>query len=133
MPASERRDGLSFGKNVPAIASGEQKHQVDRAGSIERVELRIYTGAELDLDLELYVDPTEGNRRAIVELEGKTTIDGDDDKYVWHPSHPFEEDDEIVVKFENQDTNNDYDYRVNMDIDYRNKIDRLRSALTGLV
>lgn len=129
----ERRESFSFGKNVAGGANGEMTRKVTKPGTVEYVSVRIYPGPETDLEIELLVDPTEGNTRELVETIGKDVIDGDDDTYEFHPSHPLEKDDNIMIRYTNQDSTNPFDFRVNVDVDYRGPLDRLASALRGVV
>lgn len=119
--SEESRDGFTLSDHVPAGATNrETSIRVDSDATIERLAVRIYTGAELDLQLEPVRRTTDGNTpdQPLLEYSGKRYIDGDDDRYQWIISEPVEEGDEIVLKATNKDGSNAYDYRANFDVDY---------------
>lgn len=122
------KDSFSISERVSANSSSEQVVNVTSDGTIERLQVRIYTGAELDLELEPVVRTSTGQERPIVKLKGKSTIDGDDDFYEFVPVKPIQDNDSIVIKANNTGTNA-LDYRVNIDVDYRNG---LSSFIAGL-
>lgn len=126
----ESQTPVSFSASVSPNTSGRLSYDNQRDATIEHVQVRIYAGAELDLELKLLVVTRSGNRRQIVELVGKDVIDGDDDFYTFHPAEPVQSDEQIVIEHENVNANNTYDYRVNMDLDYEGGVHRaLEDAL----
>jgi hypothetical protein len=113
------KDSFSISEQVPANSSSEQVVEVPSDATIERLQVRIYTGAELDLNITPVVRTSTGQERPIVKLRGKSVIDGDDDFYEFAPTKPIQDNDKLVVKATNTGTNA-LDYRVNIDVDYRN-------------
>jgi len=107
-------------ESVSPNTTGENSISLTADATVERVQVRIYTGAELDLELEPVVRTNSGNERPIVKLNGKSVLDGDDDFYEFVPSKPVQDNDEIVIKHENKSGTTTLDYRVNVDVDYRN-------------
>lgn len=112
--------GLSFSTTVSAGASDKNRYTVPKDATIEKLSIRIYPGAETDLEIapeiiKFQTDTVEN----LVRFEGKQFVDGDDDIFTWDLSVPVEKDDIIQVRANNQDDSNPYDYRVNLDIDER--------------
>lgn len=129
------KDGFSLSDQVPAGATDrEVRITVDTAATIERMEVRIYQGPELDLEIEPVRRPNAANvsDQPLLEYSGKEYVDGDDDLYTWQVAEPVEEGDEIVIIATNRDGSNAYDYRVNFDVDYHGGSSRgILSALQG--
>lgn len=134
MASPVERDGLSMAQSVGAGASGNVTYDVRKPAVVERVGVRFYPGPELELDLEVKAVGPDGSVTDLVELEGKDVIDGDDDLYVWHPSIELERNSTIRVEHTNNDAQNAYDYRVNLDLDYRGElVARLAGALGEVI
>jgi len=88
--------------------------------TVEQVDVRIYPGAGLALRLEiLKKDDQTDVTTPIVRTRGKDYLDGDDDTYSFDLSEPIKEDDQIVVRAANLADSNEYNFRVNFDIDER--------------
>lgn len=88
--------------------------------TVEQVDVRIYPGAGLALRLEiLKKDDQTDVTTPIVRTRGKDYLDGDDDTYSFDLSEPIKEDDQIVVRATNLADSNEYNFRVNFDIDER--------------
>lgn len=132
--ASERRrsdkDSFSLSEQVPANSESTTSIEVPSDGTIERVQIRIYTGAELDLQLEPVIRTESGQERPIVKLRGKSVIDGDDDFYEFVPVKPIQDNDQIIIKATNNGANA-LDYRVNIDVDYRAGLSSFIGRLLG--
>lgn len=113
------KEAVSFSDHVPAGDSTELTLTLPADATVERLAVRIYTGAELDLQLRAEVQQGENApARPLVQHVGKDYIDGDDDFHEWDLSQSVEEGDAIVITAENNDGSNAYDFRANMDIDY---------------
>ena len=88
--------------------------------TVEQVDVRIYPGAGLALRLEiLKKDDQTDVTTPIVRTRGKDYLDVDDDTYSFDLSEPIKEDDQIVVRATNLADSNEYNFRVNFDIDER--------------
>lgn len=124
------REAASLSDHVPA-ATTEQvlTLTVERPATVERVALRIYQGAQLDLEIRPYIRRKNNTEQPLIELVGKEYIDGDDDLYVWDISRPLEDNEEIVFSATNNDGSNAYDYRVNLDLDYADGASRFLGGL----
>lgn len=119
--SDEPRDGVTLSDQVPASTTGQEvTYEVDSDATIERIQIRIYEGAELDLQLEPIRRTTEGATpdQPLLEYAGKSYIDGDDDVYEFVVSEAIHNGEKIVIKATNNDGSNAYDYRVNVDVDY---------------
>jgi len=115
--------GISFSTTVEAGSSDVQEYDVSDPATIEQLSIRIYPGAETDLEIVPQVLKDQTNTaESLVRFQGKEYVDGDDDVFEWDLSVPVVEDDKIQIRAENKDANNPYDYRVNVEIDERNGI-----------
>jgi len=115
----ETRTGISFAETVAAGGTTTQSYTVDRPGTVENLQIRIYSGAETDLEIEPFVITPDKQKIPLVETRGKAVIDGDDDVYSWSLSLPVEQEAIIKVEANNTDSNNAYDYRANVEVDFR--------------
>lgn len=128
----EERTPVTISETVAAGATNsDQEYTVRGDGTIERFVVRIYEGAELDLELKPQVlMPGASQPVPLIDLEGKGHIDGDDDVYEWDLSRPVPEDSVIRIRATNQDGTNPYDYRANLEIEY---VGGLRGRMTQLL
>jgi hypothetical protein len=126
------RDAYSIAESVAAGATSEQTIELPADATIERVQVRIYVGAELDLELQPIIRDDTGTERPIVKFGGKNYIDGDDDFYQFSPSKPVKDNEEIVIRATNNDATVALDYRVNLDVDYAGGVERLFETIGGL-
>jgi len=110
----------TISKQVAASASGdEQTFKIEGNGIIQgSVELRLYSGAELDLRIKPMIRSQEKVLRPIIALKGKDYIDGDDDIYRWVVNLPVFKGEYIVLQADNVDAVNAFDYRFNFSINY---------------
>lgn len=134
--AAEPKDGFTLSDRVPASTTDQEVSiTLDSDATVERLSIRIYPGAELDLQLVPVVRTSGGGSRdrPLLEFAGKEYVDGDDDMYVWELSKPVEEGDEIVMKATNNDGSNAYDYRANFDVDYRAGSTGLLASIGGVL
>jgi hypothetical protein len=116
----DTKKSISFSKQVRSNSTETLTHTVQRDATIEEVQVRIYRGAENDLEVQPYVlrgQSDAQNRIDLIEFEGKTYLDGDDDIWTFSISEEVEEDDEIKVEATNNDGSNAYDYRCNVELD----------------
>lgn len=122
----QEREGLTLSDHVPAGATDQEVSvKIPQSATVERLSVRIYTGAELDLELYPYIQREDGTRQPLLELVGKEYIDGDDDLYEWTLSRPIESGDEITISATNNDGSNAYDYRANLDLEYAGGLSRI--------
>jgi len=119
LEVSETREGVSFAADVAPDSEDSLEYSLNGPATIERISVRIYPGPENDLHITPLISRGSGSDIRLVQFEGKSFFDGDDDKWVFEPSKDVSGDDKIVVMAENLDASNEYSYRVNMDIDYR--------------
>jgi len=119
---SVNREALRMALNVPAGVKGELTERIRGDCTIERASLRIYIGAQLDLEIRPMIERAGvgGIREPLIRYcsGGKQYIDGDDDVYNWILSIPLEVDDKIVLAYSNNDVVNDYDFAFDFEVDY---------------
>lgn len=122
------QDSIRFADSVGPDETVTETYQVDRDATVERVVVRIYRGAELDLQVRPFVDTdrAEDRRREqnIVTFVGKDFVDGDGDKWEFSTADPVEDGQYLGVEVTNQDAEYAYDYSVTMTLDYENGTER---------
>lgn len=130
---SKPKSGSTIARQVPATEDDRLSWTVPRDGTLEHLAVRIYEGAENTLRLNIYHEHTNGGQELLIQPEGKGYIDGDDDLWPWDLSVPVRQDDKIVVDYENTDGTNAHNFRVTLDVDYYNGLDRAASLLKGVL
>jgi hypothetical protein len=113
------REGVSFAKEVAAGSEETLSYEVPNDGTIESIKVRIYPGPQNDLHVTPYVNREGGADSNLVELKGKDHFDGDDDTWSFGLSKDIETGDLIKVQAVNNDANNPYNFRANVEVDYR--------------
>lgn len=133
--ASEPAIPRSIGKQVAAGAEDdEESYTVEAPATLRDPAVRIYTGAQLDLQLRLYIVRESGQRDPWVQLEGKEYLDGDDDLYTWPTSEiAIEDGEKIMIQADNNDGTNPYDYRVTWTEDREGGASRFLAGLRSLI
>ena len=129
---SMNREAFRLAFQVPAAGSGELTERVRGDCTLERLSVRIYIGAQLDLKLTPMIQRAAagGIREPLIKYApgGKQYIDGDDDTFVWSVSVPMQVDDEIVIGYVNDDVANAYDFACDFEVDYLAGTMRLPAA-----
>ena len=125
---SDTRESIRFSDRVPAGGFRSLSKRMQQAGTVERVDVRFYTGPDLSVDVEPYVlvgDEGDRERESLVELVGRQSVVGDGDSFSFHTSEGFRRDDLIGVDINNQSDNADpdgegypYDVIVDVLVDY---------------
>jgi len=116
----DTKDSLRLAGRAGPGASDELRHSLEVDATIEKITVRIYRGAELDLEVKPSVayDADEGRASNVPLITfvdgGKQYVDGDGDRWEFPVSVPVTEGDEIVVKVNNTDPDNGYDYAVDV-------------------
>lgn len=113
---SETKFGMSFAKDVSPDTSGSLVHEVESDLRVTRLTLRFY-GSETLLNLNPIVKTRNGSEVRLVQTIGQRDIDGHKEKMEWEIDEPVNEGDEIIVEFENTDTDYSHDFRVNMNVE----------------
>lgn len=105
-------------------------YTVTKDATVEAVNVRIYSGAGLALRLEiLKVDDQTGTESPLVRTVGKPFIDGDDEDYKWSISESLKRNDKIRVRATNLADSEEFNFRVNADVDERGGTDSLLGEL----
>lgn len=119
MPATTRpKEAISFGKSVSKGGSGDVTYDVQADATVERVTVRFYRGQELDLQLTPFIKTGNGERKIdLVQLAGKSYIDGDGDFFEFDVGEEVTKGDQIGVHFDNKESNYAYNFRVNVELD----------------
>ena len=115
--AQERKRGISFAEQTDGESTDEVVHTVVSPATIEQIHARIYPGPENELELVLQHRSRESSQWvSLITHEGKQFLDGDNDTWEFDVAIPVAKDDEIRVVATNNATE-EYDWRVNMDVD----------------
>jgi hypothetical protein len=124
---------IRYADTIPADSTETLEYPVDRAGTVERVRIRIYEGAELALKIRPVVIRGDENtdRSDIIETVGKRDVDGDDDVWVFETSKPFENGQVVAVEVTNTDPDYGFDFACDISIDHENGIKRSASSVLG--
>jgi len=130
---TNRRDNLRFATGVPAGESKELTHEINDPATIEGVDVRIYRGAELDLQLVPFArfGGDDAPKTPLVTLIGKDYIDGDGDEFNFTLSESVTPGDVVGVEVENVSTEFDYDFAVDMDLDHEGGATRSATSILG--
>ncbi|MWG34158.1 hypothetical protein [Halomarina oriensis] len=127
---SNGRYSVRFAETVEPGETVELTEEVSRDATVERVTVRIYLGAELDLRVRPFVTESQ-SRRPLVVYQGKQYIDGDNDVYEFALSEPVAGGESIGVEVENRDGTNSYDFSMTATVDHDGGLNRAVSALFG--
>lgn len=119
---------LSFGDTLSGGDRTTKKDQIEANATVEGISIRIYPtpGGNVEIgDTTLRVTPSVRKEQTsteenLIRFNGKPFVDGDIDVFTFDVSIPVEEDDTIVVDAVNPEGNGDFDFRANVEIDYRN-------------
>jgi hypothetical protein len=127
-----RQSTKRFSATVPPGETRVLTSTIQEPATVEQVNIRFYQGPELDL----LVDPfrqRQNDRMTLVETNGRESIVGDADRFVFHVSEQLHADDEIGVRVENTSTEYEYDFQTDMIIEYAGGVSRALSSLTGVL
>lgn len=129
----ENRTPVTLSEQVAAGATASDvSYTVPADATIEKFQVRIYEGAELDLQVRPQVlEQGSAQPTPLVDIAGKSYIDGDDDLFTWELSRPVEEGAEIRMRSKNLDGTNPYDYRANLELNNVGGTDGTLSQLLG--
>ncbi len=124
--------GQTIAKQVPAAESGSLTVSPGAAGTIEKMKLRVYTGAENTLRLRPQIK-SNGSFQDLLDYAGKSYVDGDDDVWSWELGEPIEADEELVIRYENRDGSNAHNFRATFSVDHLGGVERAVSAVKGIL
>lgn len=125
---TERLSPYRFSDNVGADTTETYTRRIESDATIEHVMIRIYSGAELDLQIKPFVLKGR-DRQPLINYEGKDYVDGDDDVWPFTMSEPIEEGEEIGVEVTNKDASNAYDFAAHIHVDYAGGVRRALSSI----
>lgn len=136
---SNSRETIRFSDNVSAGNSVSLTKTMRDAGTVERVDVRFYSGPDLTVEVEPYLaigDEGDRERESLVELVGYQAVVGDGDSFRFHTSEGFELDDVLGVDIANNSDEADedgdgyaYDVIVDVTVDYAGGSDRTGLSL----
>lgn len=130
MPTDDSRNNLRFAESVPPDDSVQLTYDVDREATIDEVDVRIYRGPELDLEVRPFV--VDGDHEVpLVTFIGKDYIDGDGDFFEFALSEPVTPGETLGVEVVNRDTEYAYDFSVDISLDHAGGTSRSATGLLG--
>lgn len=115
----EDMKALHFARKVSAGTTGSFKYGVQKDGTIESLTVRIYSGAEDQLRLNIYVldQETDSKKKVVETPDEQGFIGGNEDVYEFDVSKEVTSDDFILIEYENDDGSNPHRYKMNLQID----------------
>jgi hypothetical protein len=131
LEADESQESVSFAETVSPGSNGRLSHELQRDATIEWVMVRVYPGPQNDLEIRPQIKRGSGDGSTLIQYEGKGYVDGDDDEWPFPVNKQAREGDDLIVKYDNKDPNNSYDFRVIIAADFRGGTDSLIGNLFG--
>lgn len=121
---TDTRETIRFSTAVSAGNAETLTKTMQEPGTVDRVDVRFYSGPDLTVEVEPYVqigDPGDRERESLVDLVGRQAVVGDGDEFTFHTSEGFEREDVIGVDIRNNSDQADedgdgYDYDVIVDV-----------------
>ena len=98
---SQNREVYLFQKSVAPGESGRLSQEIPANGILEKLTVRFYVGAELNLEIEPSIIRLGNMRDHLVRYTGLTSLKGDDDKFIFNLSTPVYYQEELEVFYEN--------------------------------
>lgn len=127
MPISsqdERQDSVRFSGTVEPGKKEELTYDISKGARVEELRVRIYRGAELDLEVFPFIERGAGRREPLVTLAGREAIVGDADFFEFPVSVPVDEPQKVGVEAKHVGSEFPLDYQVTMVLDYEGGVDR---------
>lgn len=125
----DTRRPVSIGYTADPGEQDTLTHEVQHDATVEKLVPRFYAGCETTVEVNIYV-VSSGDATKLVETVGKDHLDGENDEWTFRPSEPVEKGDEIMIQFENTDSENPHRFRVNFELDREGG--KMRSILSLL-
>ena len=123
--------GATLAAKTPPDSSEYEEIEIEEAGTVERLALRIYPGAEATLELvPLLV--SGGSTVPLIDLVGQSFVDGDDDHWEWDLVQPVEQGDRVRVRARNRDPDHPHRWRAVVEVDHHSGSSRFIDSLTGV-
>jgi hypothetical protein len=127
----KRQDSIRFSETIPPGESKTLSYELPDDARIEEVSVRMYRGAELDLEVFPFLEREEGRREPLVTFRGREVVVGDNDHFDFLISQPVRESDEIGIEAEHTGSDFQLDVQVTMVLDYRNGSGSTLSSFLG--
>lgn len=123
----DKMQPVSFRQSIQPGKSGTLEYTVNAPGTVEEVYVRFYTGQQLALQVDVYVEHTGERREELIQYAGgsRSFLSGDDDRFTFPCAAAVDQYDRIVVWYNNTDATNSYDVIVDVIIDYYGGLNRV--------
>lgn len=133
--ANEDRRSIRFAEDVGPDSTVIETYEAPHDLTVEQLTVRIYRGAELDLQVFPFVDRDRSDdrqqREPLVVFRGKEFIDGDGDTFEFPVSVSVKEGQEIGVEVENVDSTYTYDFAAEVTVDPVGGLQRSTTSFLG--
>jgi hypothetical protein len=116
----DKKESISFRKQIPASASDIVTERIKAPGTIERVKVKFYQGQQLALQVRPTVEHKGKQIEDLITYAQGTNknLSGDNDYFEFDVVVSVDYDDEIKIFVTNTDATNNYDLTVDIEIDY---------------
>lgn len=133
MDNTDKRDNLRFATGVGPDSSEVLTYEVERPATVEGVDVRIYRGAELDLQVRPFgrFGGDDAPKTPLITFVGKEFVDGDGDFFTFTLSEVVTPGDVIGVEVTNTSTEYSYDFSVDVDLEHEGGATRSATSLVG--
>jgi len=127
--ADERRDTFHFSDSVEPGASRKLTKEMERAATIERIDVRIYRGCEFALEVQPFkdVEPDDETERRVPLLtyRGRDYVAGDGDRFSFPVAREVRSGRSIGVEVTNTADDFAYDFNVSVVVEYAGGLSRV--------
>jgi hypothetical protein len=127
--ADERRDTFHFSESVSPDESVTLTKEMDRAATIERIDVRIYRGAEFALQVQPFkdVEPSSDTERRVPLLtyRGRDFVAGDGDRFSFPVAREVRNGRTVGVEVTNTADDFAYDFNVSIIVEYAGGLSRV--------
>lgn len=130
--AQDRRDTIHFSESVAPGSSVTLTKQMENAATIERIDIRIYRGAEFALEVEPLKFPEQGEqsrREPLLRYRGREFVAGDGDRFSFPVAREVDPDQELGVEVRNTASDFSYDFNVAIIVEYAGGSERTVGGL----
>jgi hypothetical protein len=118
----DKKEVITFRKEIPPSngTPGKIKERIKGDGTIEEMTVRFYQGQQKALRVYPYIDRGEKRPESILTFpdDGDQHLCGDDDNFKFPVVVSVENDEFIVIQYENTDSTNTMSLVVDVVIDY---------------
>jgi hypothetical protein len=116
------RNSLRFSDSVATDSGVVLTKELERDATVERVDVRVYRGAEFALEVEPFVDrekdPDRTQREPLLTYRGRQFVAGDGDRFQFPVSRDVKSGQTVGVQATNQSSNFAYDFNTTLILEH---------------